>query len=658
MIVPLHRKRRKERVMELISDRHSRLTKKQRLQMEHEEISSIFSHPRTPLVAKILLPIMCCVNIALLVLAIGFSNALSLVISFSLGGATTNEVTLVPFTLTSLINDMWNSGAWPLSLLLLAASCAWPVIKNCMMILVWFLPTTILIPEYRVAVLQWLDVLGKWSFLEAFVIVASIAALKTFVDISTQERLTFIPTDLISSTVELVPERGITLLAFVASSSLVINHIMTVYHHRVVKQVWINESKILGKSIKSKPIAKERRNIDHSKVKLHGLKKISPKAVRALLIATAFSWLFVLLGTTLPLITFEVNGVVGQFLGLIDEKLRIRTFSIVQIGVTIYDYEVDDDLGRSFSNAFFQVLFFFTCFVAPLVQALFNVIVIKARLTLKEHTHMLRAAQIVSYWAALECFFIGVIGMVIELELIIDYVADVITFDVCSNVEPILVSTLGTVDGNCIKIEPILLGGFACLFFGVAGQLICSLITFTLVSAAIERRKVEGRHGDNEQSVPKFVRLKILEYFTIHHESLSNGPPEVPHSKRNPLVTPTTNTRHEDRPVSLTAAAIAKLKRMRERNPLRQQNPNRRPRARKDGTETQLRTVNPMAQTSGSPPPKASDPFPLWTRRRDKSAKATPKPKRVKPRPGASSRKKSKEAERRERFQSEESIIV
>ena len=649
VIVPLHKKRRKERAEELIAQRFSRVTKKQRLKMEHEEISSIFAHPRTPIIAKVLLPLICCTNIALLVLAIGFSDALSLVISFNLAGVVTNEITLVPFTMLNLINDMWNSGAWPLSLLLIVASCAWPVIKNCMMILVWFLPTTILIPEYRVAVLQWLDVLGKWSFLEAFVIVASIGALKTIVDLSTQERLSFLPTDLIVSTVELIPERGITLLAFVASCSLVVNHIMSIYHHRVVRQVWINENKIMGVKKKAKPIAKQRRNIDHSTVKLHGLKKISPKAVRYLLIATFFSWVFLLLGTTLPVISFEVNGIVGQFLGLISEDLRIRTFSIVTIGQVVYDYELDDDLTRSFANAFFQILFFVTCFVAPLLQAPFNLLVLKTRLTLKEHTNMLRAAQIVSYWAALECFFVGLIGMVIELELIIDYVADIITYDVCSNVEPILIGTLGEVDGNCIAIRPVLLGGFACLFFGVVGQLVCSLITFTLVSAAIERRKVEGRHGDEEQSVPKFLRLKILEYFTIHHETISNGPPTVPHSRRNPIVTSAPRD-SDERPVSVTAQAIAKLKRMRERNPLRQKNRPPKTRSTKDPTETPLRAVNPMAQASSRPPPKAKDPFPLWTKKREKQSKSKPKPKPKKP--------KKREEEGRDRFKSEESIIV
>lgn len=320
-----------------------------------------------------------------------------------------------------------------------------------------------------------------------------------------------------------------------------------------------------------------------------------------------------------------------------------------------------------------------------MLLAVFNVLILKARVTLKEHTNLLRATQIISYWAALECFFVGLIGMVIELELIIDYVADIITFDVCSNVEPILIGTLGTVDGNCIKIVPIIEGGFAFLFFGVAGQLICSLVTFTLVSAAIERRKIEGRHGDEEQSVPKFVRLKILEYFTIHHESISNEPPTVPHSKRNPLVTRTQPT-EEERPVSLTAQALAKLQRMRGMNPLRQKNGLPRSKPNHNANDTPLRTINPMAESTTQAPAKPRDPFPMMTRKRNKprdpfplmtrkrdkrsadtksEAKPVPKPKpkpKPRPRPKPSGkgkgRKQRREGEGRERIQSDESIIV
>lgn len=303
-IYPLHKRRRNERFQAILAERNSELSMKKRLQIEKEEASSIFAHPRTPYWAKFLLPFFCFMNVFLLILAVAFSDALNLVISFSIAGVSTNEIVLVPFTMIRLINDMWNSGAWPLSLLLIMASCAWPVIKNCTMMLVWFLPTTLLKADHRVAILQWLDVLGKWSFLEAFVVVAAIGGLKTVVDLSTQERLNFISESLLISEVELIPERGMTLLAFVASFSLVLNHIMSIYHHKVVEQVLYNENVIKGIPNTPKSISKERQQVRNASVKLHGLKKVSPKAVKRLIITIFTFWLFVVLGVTLPVVTY------------------------------------------------------------------------------------------------------------------------------------------------------------------------------------------------------------------------------------------------------------------------------------------------------------------------------------------------------------------
>ena len=84
-----------------------------------------------------------------------------------------------------------------------------------------------------------------------------------------------------------------------------------------------------------------------------------------------------------------------------------------------------------------MMLFFLSCFVAPLIQAVLNTVLLVKHFTLRAQIFVLRAAQIVSYWSALDCLFVGIIGMIIELGLIVDYVADVVTFDVCSNIQHI-----------------------------------------------------------------------------------------------------------------------------------------------------------------------------------------------------------------------------
>ena len=89
--------------------------------------------------------------------------AFKIVITFTVVGLTVNEITLVPFTIISSVNDIWNSGAWPLSILIGVASCAWPIVKNAILMLIFFVPTTLLSEQKRAWYLELLDILGKWS---------------------------------------------------------------------------------------------------------------------------------------------------------------------------------------------------------------------------------------------------------------------------------------------------------------------------------------------------------------------------------------------------------------------------------------------------------------------------------------------------------------
>ena len=61
---------------------------------------------------------------------------------------------------------------YPLALLVAFFSGAWPYIKLLSMILMWFTPSAAVTLFRRGWVLKWLDILGKWSLIDAYVMVS------------------------------------------------------------------------------------------------------------------------------------------------------------------------------------------------------------------------------------------------------------------------------------------------------------------------------------------------------------------------------------------------------------------------------------------------------------------------------------------------------
>lgn len=65
----------------------------------------------------------------------------------------------------------WTAGVYPLSILIAFFSGAWPYIKLATMFTSWILPTSLLPLPQRDSWLIWLDILGKWSLIDTYVMV-------------------------------------------------------------------------------------------------------------------------------------------------------------------------------------------------------------------------------------------------------------------------------------------------------------------------------------------------------------------------------------------------------------------------------------------------------------------------------------------------------
>ena len=75
------------------------------------------------------------------------------------------------FSLGSSVRDMWRAGTYPLSILIAVFSGGWPYLKLALMLFAWFAPPARLHPTRRGRLLTVVDAFGKWSLVDAFVMI-------------------------------------------------------------------------------------------------------------------------------------------------------------------------------------------------------------------------------------------------------------------------------------------------------------------------------------------------------------------------------------------------------------------------------------------------------------------------------------------------------
>ena len=73
---------------------------------------------------------------------------------------------------------MWNAGAKELAIIILVFSGIWPYTKQLLSFFLWFSPPSIIGVSRRGSIYFWLDILAKWSMIDIFVLVISIASFR------------------------------------------------------------------------------------------------------------------------------------------------------------------------------------------------------------------------------------------------------------------------------------------------------------------------------------------------------------------------------------------------------------------------------------------------------------------------------------------------
>ena len=139
-----------------------------------------------------------------------------------LGDERIESGSLFDFALTNSVRDMWNAKVYPLSLLIAGFSGAWPYLKILLMLCCWWIPTQRLGRRPRERILMAIDALGKWSLIDAYVLVLFMVAFSFHIELGEPGQIEPL------TTVDVFVNAEVGFHSFVAATvlSLILTHVL------------------------------------------------------------------------------------------------------------------------------------------------------------------------------------------------------------------------------------------------------------------------------------------------------------------------------------------------------------------------------------------------------------------------------------------------
>jgi hypothetical protein len=151
-------------------------------------------------------------------------------IEASIAGETIKVDEFFEFSMAKSTIDIWNAGGKELAILILIFSGIWPYTKQLMTLALWFTPPSWVSISRRGSILLWLDWLAKWSMIDIFVLVISIAAFRVSIQ---SPDVAFLPEGFYSVDLLVVPLWGLYANMLAQLVSQISSHVVIHYQRKI-----------------------------------------------------------------------------------------------------------------------------------------------------------------------------------------------------------------------------------------------------------------------------------------------------------------------------------------------------------------------------------------------------------------------------------------
>mmetsp|Transcript_9007 Transcript_9007/g.26768 ORF Transcript_9007/g.26768 Transcript_9007/m.26768 type:complete len:454 (+) Transcript_9007:184-1545(+) len=317
----------------------------------------------------------------------------------------------------SSVGKLWDAKSYPLAIFIAITSIGWPYIKLAMATFAWVMPYTN--PRKRELLIEIIDALGKWSFVDIMVLVEIMVAFRSSVVLAPG----------LSLEIVIVAQWGFYGFVIATMMSLLSTHVILHYHRKVH---YHNPESIAGgdaaKNDDENPNAieevaanadadpadpaDENANAEKAVASIEspcGMKKIgglSPRFLKMALKSLAGSIVFYLAGVLTE--TFEVTSTRGD--------VSVSTsYSIASIGMAIPEAYIDS--GHT-GTRFIQVMWFFLGIAMPLwCSVLFVILYAVPSLSKERMKYIFTMAEVTFAWSCAEVLLLSTIFAVLQMPI-------------------------------------------------------------------------------------------------------------------------------------------------------------------------------------------------------------------------------------------------
>ncbi|GMH69373.1 hypothetical protein TL16_g05142, partial [Triparma laevis f. inornata] len=336
---------------------------------------------------------LCCTLACFLSANIGIGASVGM--KLSSGGHSQASVDLFSFTLANSVHDMWEAGVYPLSIMIAVFSGGWPYLKVLLMLFAWVSPTQLCSKEKRENLLMWLDALGKYSLVDAYVLVMMMVAFRFHIALQD---------DSIVADVLVTPEWGFYGFLLATMTSLALGHIILAFHRHAVADYIIPEV-----SASESLMAHVFQTRTGSKFMLRKITRF----ITAFTIVFAITFLYV--GVYTQSFNFQFEGAAGLALKppIAPTDTSTASYSVISLGSQIpQSVENPDDFGiRWIEVTYYMFALFmpFTCLIVMLIMFL-------VPLSIKAQSRFFVLAEITNAWSAMEVVVLSVVAALLEIQ--------------------------------------------------------------------------------------------------------------------------------------------------------------------------------------------------------------------------------------------------
>lgn len=322
---------------------------------------------------------------------------------------------------------MWKAGAKELAIMIAIFSGVWPYTKQLISLLMWLINPSLISCKKRGSILHCLDLLGKWSMVDVFVLLTTLASFR--ITIESPSHVAYLPGGFYEVNMLVVPLWGLYSNMLAQLVSQVSSHIIIHYHKKTMIATMREQEVewgIVTPALQEEPEKLRNHNymLDYEASSKRAI--VNSWAHWMLLASLASLAILVILGCALPSFSIEILGLLGLAVESGNQFEQAHTYySVFSLAHVIMDEARYLGEASSFIGlGTLASLLVLTVFCVPIFQTFSLFIEWFLPINRKQRHLNIVVNEILSAWQYMEVFVLSVIITSWQLSGVSDYMVN------------------------------------------------------------------------------------------------------------------------------------------------------------------------------------------------------------------------------------------